>query len=366
MSKFKKWWEDNFSLKKAVERSLEGTDFEGASFGEIFSFFSKAVSDKLLDTGMTQGQTERSETEFRNQQILNEEEWQRKLEWYQRFESPEAQVRQYKEAGLNPALLFGNGASVSASGGIGSAGSVSQASGTGDGLGAVLSGLLGIMNFGLQAKTVKSEIAQRRAMTVAQEIDNSYKARLNDLEIERRKKDLAKTESEIQINFQTVKKLVHETEFARIYSLYAPQLFDTQIKQGETTSELNEARAYREYIEASVSQARIAEINSVVEKNKKEVEQMDALITKINAEVYEIVTRSELNEQYARESQARIDKMAEEVKLIGKQIGLTEKDIQYYVWNHSKDISNNLGAGIKVHKEAFANDPKVKEWKEQE
>lgn len=81
-----------------------------------------------------------------NQRILNDEEYDRKVDFFERFESPAAQVRQYKEAGLNPALMFGNGASVSASGGIGSPGSAqSDTSSPSSALGAILSPLLGAM-----------------------------------------------------------------------------------------------------------------------------------------------------------------------------------------------------------------------------
>lgn len=85
----------------------------------------------LTHSGMTDDTKETMEQQLANQQLLNQEEYDRKIDFYERYESPEARVRQYKEAGLNPMLLAGSGAGVSASGGVGSAGSASTASPSG-------------------------------------------------------------------------------------------------------------------------------------------------------------------------------------------------------------------------------------------
>lgn len=126
-----------------------------SSFGKVISYTPlglwwrvakkvTAYADSYLKgasgSGMTNRDKELSDTSLSNTQFLNEEEYQRKIDFYERFESPEAQVRQYREAGLNPALMFGNGASVSASGGIGSAGSApAQSAGVPDFLGGLMS-----------------------------------------------------------------------------------------------------------------------------------------------------------------------------------------------------------------------------------
>lgn len=95
-------------------------------------------------TGMTGEAKETADYDFDLQQRLNEEEFDRKKEFFELYESPEAQVRQYKSAGLNPALMFGNGASVSASGGIGSAGSVDVPGPSGGDLSGIIQAVIGI------------------------------------------------------------------------------------------------------------------------------------------------------------------------------------------------------------------------------
>lgn len=84
-------------------------------------------------SGITDEAKETMDLQLQNQQLLNEQEYERKIDFYEQYESPEARVRQYKVAGLNPMLLAGGGAGVSASGGVGSAGSAGTASaGSGD------------------------------------------------------------------------------------------------------------------------------------------------------------------------------------------------------------------------------------------
>lgn len=105
---------------------------------------------------MSTSDTQASELSLRNQQVLNEEEYDRKLDFYNRFESPAAMVAQYKNAGLNTMMLAGGGASVSASGGIGSAGSApaDNSSPTSPDMVGVLNSLL---NYKLQSRRLDIE-----------------------------------------------------------------------------------------------------------------------------------------------------------------------------------------------------------------
>lgn len=106
-------------------------------------------------SGMTDADKEASELSLRNQQILNEQEYDRKIDFYNRFESPLAQVTQYKNAGLNPMLLGSSGASMSASGGIGSAGSAPADNSSS--LGSLLDVLGTLLNFKLQSRRLDIE-----------------------------------------------------------------------------------------------------------------------------------------------------------------------------------------------------------------
>lgn len=100
----------------------------------------------LTHSGITDEARETMDLQLENQQLLNQQEYDRKIDFYERFESPEAQVRQYKEAGLNPMLLAGSGAGASASGGVGSAGSAGTAGSSGGNLLTAIASIAGIMN----------------------------------------------------------------------------------------------------------------------------------------------------------------------------------------------------------------------------
>lgn len=121
------------------------------------------LKKKLTGTGMTDADTQAAQLSLKNQQILNQEEYDRKIDFYERYESPAARVRQYKEAGLNPMLLAGGGAGVSASGGVGSAGSApaDNTSGGADLLSA-LTGLIGLTQKSQQLKLDRMDAETRR------------------------------------------------------------------------------------------------------------------------------------------------------------------------------------------------------------
>ena len=114
----------------------------------------KSIDNVIKQTtglGMTDKEKELSDTSLQNARTLANEDYERKIDFYERFESPEAQVRQYNAAGLNPALMYQNGASVSASGGVGS-GSASAQDATGA-LGSVLGSVLGMVSKMKQIET---------------------------------------------------------------------------------------------------------------------------------------------------------------------------------------------------------------------
>lgn len=94
---------------------------------QVSKWFGNLI-DFLTGSDMTDAEREAAATSYSYNSRLADEDYQRKIDFYERYESPAAQVRQYKDAGLNPALMYQGGASVSASGGVGS-GSVSADSG---------------------------------------------------------------------------------------------------------------------------------------------------------------------------------------------------------------------------------------------
>lgn len=139
--------------------------------GEILHSITAPIESliaKVTGNKMTGAEEQAAALSFDNSQKLAEQDYERKIDFYERFESPEARVRQYKDAGLNPMLLAGNGASVSASGGVG-AGSAPVQSSSGSALGGVLSAILGTV-------TKMQQINTERSLTSSQQDINRYQA----------------------------------------------------------------------------------------------------------------------------------------------------------------------------------------------
>lgn len=111
-----------------------------------------SLFNQVTASGATGRDKELSDISFQNARQLANEDYERKIDFYEQFESPAAMVRQYKDAGLNPALMYGNGASVSASGGVGTGSA--QAADASSALGSVLSSILGAA---MQSKRIETD-----------------------------------------------------------------------------------------------------------------------------------------------------------------------------------------------------------------
>lgn len=139
-------------------------DFMHSLSSGIMSFFRKTTG-----SGMTVAEQQAAALSLQNQQILDDEDYQRKIDFFERYESMPAQVRQAKEAGVNPMALFGGSSpSVSASGGVGPGSAGAQTS-AGSALGGVLSAILGTF-------TKMQQINTERFLTSSQQDINRYQA----------------------------------------------------------------------------------------------------------------------------------------------------------------------------------------------
>lgn len=127
---------------------------------------------RYAGTGLTQSEQEANQFSADQAQIQRDWEsdeavkaYERQREFYQDFQSPQAQVQQYQEAGLNPALMFGRGVTPAspvsgnqASGGA-SAESVKPTPGDIGQLASLLSGIA------FKAKEVNAEVKLKNAQT---------------------------------------------------------------------------------------------------------------------------------------------------------------------------------------------------------
>lgn len=96
---------------------------------------------------------------------------------------------------------------------------------------------------------------------------------------------------------------------------------------------------------ASLNDSRKREVDELIKNHRKERELIDANISKIHSEIALLAEQTNLTHQEIEESKARVSKLNAEVEKIGKEIGLSELDIKYYIWNHPR--SNTLPFGFK-------------------
>lgn len=138
-----------------------------------------SLVDKYTDKSATGGQKERAAIQLANQQQLDADAYQRKIDFYEQYESPAAMVRQYQQAGLNPMLLAGSGAGASATGGGGSSASEPSAASPSS-IVDILGSLAGIQqkNKGLELEKMRIGVAQYEAATRRQQME-AYSAYLS-------------------------------------------------------------------------------------------------------------------------------------------------------------------------------------------
>lgn len=134
-------WERIWSKKKREEyrtRNREDigkiqSNVVGQGFGDIFDRYGALGADddgnrnsKTIGRGGAFSNTQLAEMQFNHDEAQVDRDWNERM--YNLYQSPEAQMRQYQEAGLNPALMYNGGVDINGPSG-GSAASASGAAG---------------------------------------------------------------------------------------------------------------------------------------------------------------------------------------------------------------------------------------------
>lgn len=290
-------------------------------------------------------------------QQLQEQRAYEEGQWEKR-ESLQGQVAQAKEAGLNPALMYGSGASAG-SGQIASSDMDVDGSSEYDEFGGafdVLGQIFGLMDASQSVASavsgIKSQATQRKNETARTEADV---ANTNaDTEFKQ-----AQTEGQRNLNSNFWRKADDEHARAAIDVALAESNIAKTDAERKYIDE--QAAAITKQLELKRDELAIASYNAesermqVVANCKKAMHEIDL----IDQQVLESAARAYAADRSAALSNAQIDKIAEEIKSIGKDIQSKEWNIY---WESCKKVygvpdeyvAYCIGMQSQLSKEEFA------------
>ena len=184
----------------------------------ISSLWNKATGSDLtnaerqtMDWNAQQAEANRS---FQSAEAEKARQWQE--DYYNQYESPQARIRQYEDAGLNPALLYGSqlgsGSAPSTSVPAGDSASVGlPSSGAGDLLSFIgqmmsIKSLINNNNAGADAK--RAEAANKRADTKLKEQQYEWNPKLFESEVHKNEANASNLLAGVKVAEEQVNKLI--------------------------------------------------------------------------------------------------------------------------------------------------------------
>lgn len=310
--------------------------------------------------------------------LANEAQWAHEEDMYNKYESPSAMVAQYQEAGLNPALMYQQGASPAS---VDTGGTEMSADST-TGSAAfepmqIISSLIGMVsqgaNVGSMIGDTVSQIKRRRVESTA-DLMNAQSAKTSSdaqmLEAQNHQKEIEQgiKESESRISLNDVKILAEQAnirvsekqadvlsaQFDDIYSqidqrqfdmslaglryVLDREKFDFDVRQYE---EVGKDKALSEIALNYAKQAREYAEQKLAEQQRQHLMTEDVLNSK----------RQALMEQYLNEKKREFDEKLKQEKnmFIAKQVqdGIFEAaNIAADIINPARGLSNGLGKAL--------------------
>lgn len=217
------------------------------------------IRSSAIGRGAGFSNTQLAEMQFNHDEAQIDRQFQEDM--YNKYQSPEAQMRQYQEAGLNPALMYQGGVDINGPSG-GSAASVSGAVG-GDSPSNGFEQVMGIMSQFLSIMTGASNIGNSAMDTVnktsATRADNALKA--------------AQTEqTKVETNNSILKGQLQQIELD-----YKRSFYDLDIKEQEERIENLKKQGKKILSDIDVN-------NSVIELNGAQIDLTRGLTNKADKE----------------------------------------------------------------------------------
>lgn len=271
--------------------------------------FVSNMAKSVTGSGLTDAQKEANAFE------ANQAQKQMDFQQQMRDSQYQSAVADMKQAGVNPALMYGSGASgnVAPSGAM----AASESSGTPD-----VVGLLGqIQNLSLlrsQARLLNSQ-----ANKTDQDVEES-KERIN--QIRENTRNLMANYDLIRAN---VRKSVADAGLSEVALKYA----DQEHELGVRLSGLSADKIEQEIKESNVR------INKLNAEQKTELQKL----VNMRQEYNNLVAQQHLTESQQDQIARLINQIDATTNNLIAQTDLVKQDIAFYSWNHTKEVSFNKG-----------------------
>lgn len=274
-------WERIWSKKKREEWRARHRDevgkiqqnVVGQGFGNIFDKYGALGADadgnrnsKAIGRGAQFSNTQLAEMQFNHDEAQIDRDWNERM--YNMYQSPEAQMRQYQEAGLNPALMYNGGVDVNGPSG-GSAASVSGAVG-GEDPQSGFERVMGVMSQFLNMLTGASSIGQSVVQLKNQTAETNSSVAVHNADA-----DLKRAQTE-QTQVQTNNSIL-DGELKRLELSYKKQFYDLDIKEQEERIENLKKQGQKILSDIDVN-------NSVIELNGAQIDLTRGLTNKAEKE----------------------------------------------------------------------------------
>lgn len=217
------------------------------------------ISSDAIGRGKGFSNTQLAEMQYNHDEAQLDRDWNERM--YNMYQSPEAQMRQYQDAGLNPALMYQGGVDINGPSG-GSAASVSGAAG-GDTPTNSFEQVMGVMsqfmNMITGASNIGNQVVSLHNQSSATRADNALK-------------DAQTEQTKVETNNSILKGKLQQIELD-----YKRQFYDLDIKEQEERIENLKKQGKKILSDIDVN-------NSVIELNGAQIDLTRGLTTKAEKE----------------------------------------------------------------------------------